>query len=194
MTCIILIRPGSTDYDRQGRIQGTLDIPLNEQGNAEVARVAEELRNKSIDVMYSPDCQPAMQTAELLAKELGIKLKKFDPLQNVDHGLWQGMQLGEVKRKFPKVYRQWQEQPESVCPPYGEMLSQAEDRVQAAVVKLLKKHKKNKNTAIGLVVSEPMASLVSRHLQRGGSADLWKAIEIRGWWEVLEPVSETLAP
>ena len=49
MLRIILIRPGSTDYDQEGRIQGTLDIPLNERGSAEVARVIEELRHEEID-------------------------------------------------------------------------------------------------------------------------------------------------
>ena len=44
MVQIVLIRPGSTDYDEQGRIQGTLDIPLSEQGTREVERVIEEIR------------------------------------------------------------------------------------------------------------------------------------------------------
>ena len=50
MLSVILIRPGSTDYDEQGRIQGTLDVPLNEQGGVEVARVADELRERGIVV------------------------------------------------------------------------------------------------------------------------------------------------
>ncbi len=46
MLTVILIRPGSTDFDEQGRIQGTLDVPLNEQGAAEVGRLAEETPRK----------------------------------------------------------------------------------------------------------------------------------------------------
>ena len=42
----------------------------------------------------------------------------------MNHGLWQGMIIDEVKRKQPKVYKQWQEHPENVCPPEGEMLAQ----------------------------------------------------------------------
>ena len=38
MLQIVLIRPGSTDYDRQERIQGTLDIPLDKQGTAELTQ------------------------------------------------------------------------------------------------------------------------------------------------------------
>ena len=50
MLQIVLIRPGSTDYDVQGRIQGSLDIPLSEQGLAEAAAVAEQLRGKGLEV------------------------------------------------------------------------------------------------------------------------------------------------
>ena len=54
---------------------------------------------------------------------LDLKVKTLDKLQNLDHGLWQGMLVSDVKTKQPKVYRQWQEQPETVCPPQGETLS-----------------------------------------------------------------------
>jgi probable phosphoglycerate mutase len=96
MLRIVLIRPGSTDYDIQGRIQGTLDIPLSEQGSQEVARLVGELRNEAIELLYSPSSQPAWQTAEILAEELHLKLKRLDRMQNVNLGLWQGMLLEDV--------------------------------------------------------------------------------------------------
>ena len=49
MPQILLIRPGSTEYDRQGRIQGTLDIPLNEEGRQEVLEVVQQLKGQSIE-------------------------------------------------------------------------------------------------------------------------------------------------
>lgn len=183
MLQIVLIRPGSTDYDQQERIQGALDIPLNEQGSSEVAQVIGELADRGIQTIYAPASEPAHQTAEAVAEGLGIKLKKVDRLQNLDHGLWQGMLVKDVRRKQPKVYRQWQEQPQNVCPPEGEMLGQAEDRVRAAVTKLLRRHKEG---VIGLVVPEPLASLVRRFLQQGELGDLWKVTNGHGQWEVLE--------
>ena len=64
MLRIVLIRPGSTDYDEQERIQGALDIPLNAGGVTEVSRIVEELRDKQIELIYAPRCEPARQTAE----------------------------------------------------------------------------------------------------------------------------------
>jgi probable phosphoglycerate mutase len=192
MLRIILTRPGTTDYDTQGRIQGTLDIPLNDRGNLEVKSLAEQLRGEGVEVVYAPSTEPAHQTAEAIAAGLGVKLKRIDQMQNLDHGLWQGMLIDDVRRKHPKVYRQWQEQPESVCPPDGEMLSQAEERVRGSVLKLLKRHR---GGVIGLVLPEPLASLLRAFVKHEGVGDLWKAAGEHAWWEVLEVTAEqVLAP
>ena len=182
MLQIVLIRPGSTDYDVQQRIQGSLDIPLNERGSAEVVQTVEELRDKGMATVYAPVSQPALQTAEIIAKALGIKRKKIERLRNFNQGLWQGMLVEDVRHKQPKVYRQWQEQPENVCPPEGEMLNTADERVRTALVKLLKRHKQG---VIGLVVPEPLLSLVRRFFSHGELGDLWKAPNGHGRFEVL---------
>ena len=182
MLQIVLIRPGSTDYDVQERIQGSLDIPLSEQGLAEAAATAEQLRGKGLEVIYAPVSQPPLQTAELIAKALGIKRKKIERLQNLHQGLWEGMLVEDVRHKQPKVYRQWQEQPENVCPPEGEMLAEADGRVHAAVAKLLKRHKEG---VIGLVLPEPLRSLARRFVAHCELGDLWKAPNGYGRIEVL---------
>ncbi len=182
MLQIVLIRPGSTDYDVQGRIQGSLDIPLAEQGLAEAAAVAEQLRGQGIEVIYTPVAQPPLETADLIAKALGIKRKKIERLQNLHMGLWEGMLVEDVRHKQPKVYRQWQEQPENVCPPEGEMLGEADERVRTALVKLLRRHKEG---VIGLVLPEPLRSLARRFITHCELGDLWKAPNGHGPFEVL---------
>src|SRR4051812_23553375 len=117
MVHLVLVRPGATDYDQQGRIQGTLDIPLSESGRQEVARAADELRDQKIEAIYAAPCLAAQDTAEAVAAPLELKVKKLDKLHNLNLGLWQGMLLEDVKHKQPKVYRLWQEHPETVCPP-----------------------------------------------------------------------------
>ena len=62
MLKIFLVRPGATDYDDQGRIQGTLDVPLNRQGDSEVARLATELQDRGIKAVYCSQCRPAPPT------------------------------------------------------------------------------------------------------------------------------------
>jgi probable phosphoglycerate mutase len=185
---IVLIRPGSTDYDTQGRIQGTLDIPLSDLGSQEVAQIVIELRNEGIEILYSPPSQPAWQTAQIIADELQLKLKRLDRMQNVDLGLWQGMLLEDVRRKQPRVYRLWQEQPDTICPPEGEMISDAVERVSTALAKLLKRHKEG---VIGIVVPEPLASLVRCCVKHEVISELWKPGPEHSRWEILEVAPET---
>ncbi|MCS7305265.1 MAG: histidine phosphatase family protein [Thermoguttaceae bacterium] len=183
MLRIILIHPGATSYTPEGRIQGNLDLPLSEQGQMEVAHLAEMLRNQGIQLLYAPQSEPAWETAQRLASLLGLKVKKLERMENLNYGLWQGMAIEEVRHKQPKVYRQWQEQPEIVCPPEGEMLAEADARAQAAVARLVKKHPEG---VIGLVLPEPLASLVRRALTGQPLGDLWKVLEMHGNFEILE--------
>lgn len=185
MLRIALIHPGSTDYDVEGRIQGTLDIPLNAQGHAQVAQLAEGLQalGAELETLYAAHCQPAWETAQILSQRLDLKLKKLEQLHNLDHGLWQGMLVEDVRHKQPKVYRQWQEQPETVCPPEGEMVIHAEERMRTAMTKIFKRHKEG---IVGIVVPEPMASLVRCCIKQENLGDLWKGSADRGRFELLE--------
>lgn len=183
MLRVVLIRPGATDFDRQGRIQGTLAIPLNAEGGHEVEQLVDQLRDQGIETLYTSDTQPALQSAEMLAAAIGVKLKKMDNMHNLDHGLWQGSLIDDVRRKQPKVYRQWQGQPDSICPPEGETVDKARARIQSAVKRIFKKHKQG---TVGLVVPEPLATLVRCHLSNAAPGDLWAATEGHGRWEVID--------
>lgn len=189
---IILIRPGATDYDKNGRIQGTLDIPLNADGHREVAREIEQLRDRGLELIYTSDSEPAAPTAEAIASALGVRLKRLEGMHNLDLGLWQGMLADEIKRKHPRVYRQWQDQPETVCPPGGEMLSDAQARALACLKRLLKKHRAG---VVGLVLPEPLASIVRGVLDHGQIGDIWKLTADHGNWEtvVVEPQDALVA-
>jgi probable phosphoglycerate mutase len=184
MQQILLIRPGATEYDQQGRVQGTLDIPLCEDGRHEVEALVGELKDQPIAAIYASPVQSAQQTAEAVAAPLDLKVKTLDSLQNLDHGLWQGMLVSDVKTKQPKVYRQWQEQPETVCPPQGETLGSARQRVQVALAKLLKKHKSH--GLFALVAPEPLASVIRNVLRQDEWGDLWQCCTARAKWELIE--------
>jgi broad specificity phosphatase PhoE len=183
MKRILLIRSGSTDFDEQGRIKGTLDIPLNFEGTAQIVRLADELAGTPIDFIYASPCRCASQSAEVIAKTRKLKVRKLDELQNLDHGLWHGKLIDEVKHSQPKVYRQLQEHPETVCPPEGEPVGAAIERVRAALKKLLKKHKSG---TIAVVVPEPIASLVRSVLEQCDVGDLWKAECECGGWQAID--------
>jgi phosphoserine phosphatase len=190
MVQFLLIRPGSTDFDQQGRIKGTLDIPLSDVGQLEVSRIVGDLHELPIDQVYSSPCRSSEQTALALAADHRLKVKTLEELQNLDHGLWQGKLIDEVKHSQPKVFRQLQDRPETVCPPEGEAVGNAIERVKSLVQRLERKHKTG---TIALVVPEPLATLVAAAFTHSDPGDLWKVQCQPGRWQKLERQPELAA-
>lgn len=185
MPTLLLIRAGRTEYESQGRIQGTLDVPLSEDGRRQVEEAAEQLlaSGVTLDALYGGPCRAAQQTAEILGERLHLRPKTLEPLHNLDQGLWQGRLVEEVRNTQPKVFRQWQEQPETVCPPGGETLQEARQRCRKALQKVLKKHKRG---SVALVLPEPLATVVRGLLTEQEVSGLWptdRALATAMLWE-----------
>lgn len=190
MTRIVLVRPGATDFDDQGRIKGRLDIPLNEKGSDQVTQTVRDLAEVEFEGIYAAPCQASQQTASALAESHGTKCKTLELLRNLDSGLWQGKLIGEVKNQQPKVYRLWQDQPETVCPPEGEMLDAARRRARQALHKILRRHKAGN---VAIIVPEPLATLVRVEVTQKPLGDLWEAECVGGNWEFLEDAQNHIA-
>lgn len=163
---IYLIRPGQTDFDVQNRLQGSINLPLTEDGELEVDEIVADVRSSNVRRIYTSPTEPALSTAQRIADTLEIPVKVLDSLTNVDLGLWQGLCVNEIRSKQPRVFKQWEEAPDSVCPPQGEDGSEACRRVAAALKKPLRK-----GGSIAIVASEPLASLIECYLQ-GREPDL----------------------
>ncbi len=187
---MLVVRAGSTDFDEQGRIKGTLDIPLSNAGQGQVDRLISELHATPINQLYASPCRSAQQTAELLAADHRLKVKTLDELQNLDHGLWHGKLIDEVRVGQPKVFRQLQDHPETVCPPQGEPFSTALERVRLLITRLLRKHKSG---TVAVVVPEPIASFVRAVLSHAELGDLWKAECNCGGWQMIDVQPEKVA-
>jgi probable phosphoglycerate mutase len=155
MPIIAIVRPGQTEFDEQERIQGDLNLPLNDAGRAETDEIIERLRDLAIDQIFTSPTDPAFTTALQIGEALGVSVKEIEVLANVDYGLWEGLCLDEIKRKQPKVFKQWQDAPESICPPEGETCAEALQRAR----KGLKRPMKRKG-GYAIVSLDPMAALI----------------------------------
>jgi broad specificity phosphatase PhoE len=178
---LILIRAGVTDYDLQERIRGTLDMPLCAAGVAEAEHAATLLALASPAALYAADSQCATETARIVGRACGLRPRRAAGLANLDLGLWQGLLVDDIRRKQPRLHRQWQDNPWAVAPPEGELLEDACVRVEQALEKILRRHAVGR---IGLVVPHPLDRVVRWIVSGRSMGDLWSMESER------DPVSE----
>ena len=181
---VLLIRPGATEFDDQGRIKGSLDMPLSEEGIRQAKTLASDLEDVRLKNIICSPCESARQTARFIAEGREAKIRVIDCLVNVDHGLWHGKLIEEVKRNHPKIYRQGIESPDSVCPPGGESMMDAKSRVEKYLRKLVRK---NRDEVIAMIVPDPLASLIHGMLSgEEQSFDLWASETDAADWQLID--------
>lgn len=182
---VLLIRPGSTEFDEQGRIKGTMDMPMSDEGHRQVESLTETIADFRPKTIYSAPCESARQTADRLAQTHDAKVKVVDAFRNVDHGLWHGKLIDELKRNHPKLYKRGQESPSDICPPGGESFHDAKLRIAKEIQKLVKK---SGGQLIAFVIPDPMAQIVQKLLSGGELSDLWRAECDAAQWDLIEPI------
>lgn len=98
---IALVRHGQTDYNRDGRLQGTSDIPLNETGVAQAHKASRLLADESWDAVVSSPLQRAASTADIIAAELGIDVAgRYPGLVERAYGKAEGLTKEEATERF----------------------------------------------------------------------------------------------
>jgi len=167
---LILVRAGASDYDEQGRIRGTLAMPLSAAGVAEAREAAALLAAAPPATLYASPDACARETARVVAAACSLRPRRLADLVNLDQGLWQGMLVDEIRSKQPRLYRQWQDNPWSVAPPEGELLEDACLRVEAALEVLARRHPAGR---IALVVPQPLDQIVRWIVSGESMGDLW---------------------
>lgn len=183
MVRFLLIEPGATDFDDQGRMKGSMDMPLSPCGRAQVDDAVRQLSDVRLEKVYSAPCQSARETAATLARWCGGKVKIVDCLRNIDHGLWHGKRIDEVRTQLPRLYKTGQEHGEQICPPGGESMEAAKIRVEKMLAKLRKKYR---HGTIGLVVPDPLASVVRCVLVGNSMGNLWQSETDAATWELID--------
>ena len=95
-TTLLLARHGETDWNREHRLQGWADPPLNELGRAQAHELAASLDGTRIDAVYASDLQRASETANIVAEELLLSVVEDRSLREVDLGSWSGKLRDDV--------------------------------------------------------------------------------------------------
>ncbi len=126
---LLLVRHGETDWNRQGRFQGQIDIPLNANGRAQAEAAGSFLASVHIDRAYTSAMSRPRQTAEaILASHPGVPLTSTRGLVEIGHGLWEGRLEREIAEGWPELLSDWKRAPETVQMPEGETIHEVWQR------------------------------------------------------------------
>ena len=130
---LLLVRHGETDWNKAGKFQGQIDVPLNDNGREQSRRAAEFLKDVKLDFAISSSMLRPKETAEIILKyHGGLQLELRDELREISHGLWEGKFESEIEQSYPGLLDEWKTSPETVQMPEGENLEQVWTRAIAA--------------------------------------------------------------
>lgn len=101
--CVLaFIRHGQTDWNRDDRMQGSSDIPLNETGKQQAREAAELLRGGGWQEIVSSPLMRARETAQIIADELGLELgPAYEELVERTYGDLEGESSSDLVARFP---------------------------------------------------------------------------------------------
>ena len=139
-TRILAIRHGETAWNVDTRIQGHLDIPLNDTGHWQAERLGQSLVAEDITAIYASDLSRAHETALYVSRASGVPVVAELGLRERGFGDFEGRTFAEIEVALPDQAERWRKRDPLFAPNGGESLLQVQERVLASVNRLAKQH------------------------------------------------------
>jgi probable phosphoglycerate mutase len=140
MTQILLVRHGETDWNKAQRLQGHIDIGLNDQGIVQAKLLGSALAQEKIDIAYSSDLSRALDTANTITAHHDVPTFIDANLRERCYGEIQGMTYQEIEQQLPDNHRAWHSRNPDFQPLGGETLRQFYERVTTSIERIAKNH------------------------------------------------------
>ncbi len=143
VTWLYLVRHGATEANQRVPyiLQGhAIDLPLSRDGEAQSRAVAALLKQFPITRVFSSSMLRARQTAETIARELGVDARTMADLQECDVGVWEGLDWGTIRERYPEAHARFVANPGEI--PYlgGESYGDVLRRAKPVLESLLDRH------------------------------------------------------
>jgi probable phosphoglycerate mutase len=136
-TELLFIRHGETDWNRQQRFQGQIDVPLNAMGHAQATRLGQRLAGETHDALFSSDLTRARETAAPMAAAWGRQPVLVPGLREQSFGVLEGLDVPTIQQQHAALWQRWLEHRADFALPGGESLRQFHARVIEAVRQLV---------------------------------------------------------
>ncbi len=139
-TRIVAVRHGETAWNVDARIQGQLDVGLNDKGRWQAARLAEALVGEGLSTLYSSDLMRAADTAVEIGRACGLAVALEPGLRERCFGVFEGRTWAEIETFWPADSARWRARDLDFVPSGGESLAAFSARVSATCHRLASIH------------------------------------------------------
>jgi broad specificity phosphatase PhoE len=136
---IYVFRHGETDWNREGRSMGWLDVPLNQNGIEQAKKLAESLKDAGLEIIYSSPLSRTLETAKIVAGAKNIEIIQNDALKERNNGILEGS-IANIE--FPDICKKI-DNPDFAPPGGGESRSQLRARALNFIKDIIKTSDKN---------------------------------------------------
>lgn len=140
-TRLCLVRHGETAWNTERRLQGHLDVALNEHGLRQATLTARALATEQFDVAYSSDLVRARLTAEIIAGD-PLQVSIEAGLRERHYGCFQGLTYTEAEARFPEDYARFLARDSGLAfSGGGESLQSFAHRIEQTLTKIVDAHR-----------------------------------------------------
>ena len=140
-TSIYLIRHGECAGNRENRVRGCVDFPLNENGIAQANALACAMQDKRVEYVYTSPLKRALTTAEIISEQCKCRLSADDSFCNIKLDPWEGRLKSEIAASEPELWKTWINDPENLILEGAETLDEVMDRSLKGLNRLIEKHR-----------------------------------------------------
>jgi 2,3-bisphosphoglycerate-dependent phosphoglycerate mutase len=139
-TRIIAVRHGETAWNVDTRIQGQLDIGLNDTGRWQAHRLALALAGEPVAAIYSSDLFRAWDTALSISNAVGQSVQSVEGLRERGFGVFEGKTFKDIEALWPEQSVLWRKRVPDFAPEGGESLLLFRERITSVVSQLAARH------------------------------------------------------
>lgn len=145
---IVLVRHGATDWNLQGRCQGSADRDLSEIGVRQAEQTALLFSREKIHAIYSSNLRRARQTAELISQPHNLPVRIENDVRELDHGVLEGLTFNEIKEQYPDFIQRWHTEPAELQVPGGERLIDVQRRAWEGLNRIVDRHEERATVVV----------------------------------------------
>ncbi len=167
---LYILRHGETDWNVAGKLQGRIDIPLNENGRKVAIETRKKLKAIPFAAAYTSPLGRARETAQLILQDRDVAIIEDERIIEVGFGIYEGQQRGHADENIENFFRK----PEIYCPMGDGEEIEAVFQREREFLEMLKQNKEYQDKNILIVTHGAALSGLLCVINGWEAADFWK--------------------